>query len=419
LSVTSGRPTDLRALNERRVLEIVLREGPISRAQLARETGLSKPTVSLALARLEDAGLLLEVGRTSGGRGATALLYDLDPSSGRVLAIDVGRRWVRMVLADIAGQTLSRRNERTGAPNARALPTQIGSIARELAASAGVPLSGLTTVTLGTPGVIQADGDHVELAPSLPGLQSRGAIDRLHDELGGVPLRVENDVNLAALAELASGHGTTSDDFVFVSVGTGVGMALVLGGRLRRGVTGTAGEIGYLPVPAAAVPRRGKGPFESAVDAHAFVHAAREQGLTVTRAEQVVALARAGDAVAVEVVRREGELLGLGIAAVTAVLDPGLVVLGGGLGLGAGDLLTTPIRDVLTARSPAAPRVVTSQLSDDVVLRGALAAGLIDAQDRVFGGVTGHDGTASPSERAQHTGTRITGPHLAALLEAQ
>ena len=102
-------------MNERSVLEIVLREGAISRAELARATGLSKPTISLALSRLEEAGLLREVGRTSGNRGATALLYDLDPSSGHVLAIDVGRRWVRMVLADIAGRTRARRNERTAA----------------------------------------------------------------------------------------------------------------------------------------------------------------------------------------------------------------------------------------------------------------------------------------------------------------
>ena len=129
-----------------------------------------------------------------------------------------------------------------------------------------------------------------------PGLQTRGAIDRLRDELGGAPLRLENDVNLAALAELANGHGTEHDDFVFVSVGTGVGMALVLGGELRRGASGTAGEIGFLPLPTGAPARRGLGMFESGVDAYAFVRAAKERGLKVTRAEQVVALAREGNA---------------------------------------------------------------------------------------------------------------------------
>ncbi|MDQ1628612.1 MAG: hypothetical protein QOI54_2356 [Actinomycetota bacterium] len=415
-----GRPTHLRGLNERRVLEAVLRAGAISRAQLSRETGLSKPTISLALVRLEEAGLLREVGRTSGGRGATALLYDLDPRSGHVLAIDVGRRWVRVVLADIAGRTLARRNERTGPRSASALPGQLGGLVRELVRQAGIGLGDLTAVTLGSPGVMQADGDHLALAPNIPGLQRPGILDLLRDELGGAPLAVENDVNLAALAELANGHGTESDDFVFVSVGTGVGMALVLGGRLRRGVTGTAGEIGYLPFPLeAAAGRRGRATFEEAVNAAAFVRAAKQRGLPVTRAEQVVAMAREGDQRARAVLRREGELLGLGVAAVTAVLDPGLVVLGGGLGSGAGDLLVDPVADVLEERAPATPRVVTSALSDDAVLRGALAASLLAAHDQVFGDATGHAGTTSATERAHHTGTRITGPHLAALQEAQ
>ncbi|MDQ1614066.1 MAG: hypothetical protein QOJ60_5 [Actinomycetota bacterium] len=419
MSDQTGRPTHLRAMNERRVLEVVLQEGAISRAQLARRTGLSKPTISLALVRLEDAGLLREVGRTSGGRGATALLYDLDPRSGHVLAIDVGRRWVRAVLADVGGRTLSRRNERTRARGAEGLIGQLGAIARGLAAESGVELEQIRAATFGTPGVVRDDGDRMKLAPSLPGLQRAGALERLGDELAGVPLRVENDVNLAALAELASGHGIDNDDFVFVSIGTGVGMALVLGGELRRGVTGAAGEIGYLPLPDLDGPSRGRGSFERSVAADAFLRSALDHGLTARTAEGVVALAREGDPAAREVMAIEGALLGRGIAAVASVVDPGLVVLGGGLGSGAGDLLAPTIAETLRRLSPCTPAVVTSALNEDAVLRGALAASLLDAHDRLFGDVTGHDGTSSATERAQHTGTRITGPHLAAILEAQ
>src|SRR5437867_1651874 len=94
-SVAAGTPRLLRAINERLALELIQRLGPMSRAELARRSGLSKPTVSLALARLEGAGLVREVGRTTGGKGATALLYDLDPGAGSVLGIDVGRAWIR------------------------------------------------------------------------------------------------------------------------------------------------------------------------------------------------------------------------------------------------------------------------------------------------------------------------------------
>jgi predicted NBD/HSP70 family sugar kinase len=138
----------------------------------------------------------------------------------------------------------------------------------------------------------------------------------------------------------------------------------------------------------------------------------------VRTAEEVVDLAREGNRSAQAVVHEEAVLIGRGVAAVTAVVDPGLVVLGGGLGRGAGDLLAPVIADTLRSLSPATPAVVTSALGEDVVLRGALAASLLDAHDRVFGDFTGYDGTSSATERAQHTGTRITGLHLAALLEA-
>jgi predicted NBD/HSP70 family sugar kinase len=418
LSQAPGRPTHLRAMNERRVLEVVLQEGAISRAQLSRQTGLSKPTISQALARLEEAGLLRAVGRTSGGRGATALLYDLDPRSGHVIAIDVGRRWARGVLADIGGRSLVGRSEPTRSRSSEGLVQQLARIARELVNDAGVDLAQIRAITLGTPGVVRAEGDRVKLAPSLPGLQRHGALERLGAEFGGAPLRVENDVNLAALAELASGHGIDNDDFVFVSVGTGVGMALVLGGELRRGVTGAAGEIGYLPLPDPAPPSRGRGSFELTVAADAFLRQAQQRGLAGRTAEEVVDLAREGNRSAQAVVHEEAVLIGRGVAAVTAVVDPGLVVLGGGLGRGAGDLLAPVIADTLRSLSPATPAVVTSALGEDVVLRGALAASLLDAHDRVFGDFTGYDGTSSATERAQHTGTRITGLHLAALLEA-
>src|SRR5580765_2859298 len=96
--------TDLGALNARRLADAIVASGAISRAQLARDTGLSKPTVSIALARLESAGLVREVGRTQGGRGATALLYDLAPDVGLSLALDVGRRWVRSRVCGLAGR---------------------------------------------------------------------------------------------------------------------------------------------------------------------------------------------------------------------------------------------------------------------------------------------------------------------------
>jgi predicted NBD/HSP70 family sugar kinase len=429
-----GTPAQLRAMNERRVLDLVLRTGAISRAQIARETGLSKPTVSLALARLEQAGLLREVGRTSGGRGATALLYDLDPTAGYALALDVGGQWVRGVLADLGGRVLARREERTHGRSAAALVGQLGTTARQLAEDVGVEPTDVVAATLGSPGVVLPNGDHIRLAPSLPGLQQRGVVERLHAELG-LDLRIENDVNLAAMAELALGWGRDVNDFVYLFIGTGVGLALMLNGSLRRGATGAAGEIGFLPLPAGAAAGTGRQPvddpvepsavrrrgaFESSVAADAIVRAARREGLASIRtARQVGEAARAGDPAARRVVEREAELLAVGVAAVTAVLDPGLVVLGGGVGLGFADLLVDPLTRALRRNTPVHPRVVVSRVGADAVLQGALASAVINAQDAVFGRVTWQADPAGVAERAYHAGMRIAGPHPPASEEEQ
>src|SRR5215475_7120152 len=432
-----GTPAQLRAMNERRVLDLVLRTGAISRAQIARETGLSKPIVSLALARLEEAGLLREVGRTSGGRGATALLYDLDPTAGYALALDAGGQWVRGVLADLGGRVLARREERTLGGDAAALVGQLGAAARGLAGDVGVHLADVVAATLGSPGVMLPSGDHIRLAPSLPGLGQRGVVEQLRTELG-LDLRIENDVNLAAMAELALGWGRETDDFVYLFVGTGVGLALVLNGSLRRGATGAAGEIGYLPLPVgpvspapagaveppgervepSAVQRRGA--FESSVAADAVVRAARREGLdSVRTAQQVGAAARAGHPAALRVIAREAELLALGLAAVTAVVDPGLVVLGGGVGLGFADLLVDPLTRALRRMTPVHPRVVPSRVGADAVLQGPLATAVITAQDAVFGRATWHADTACVAVRAHHAGMRIAGPQRPASEEEQ
>src|SRR4051794_4466120 len=198
--------TDLGARNARRIAEAILDGGAVSRAQLARVTGLSKPTVSTAIATLEADGLVREVGRTSGHPGASAVLYDVAPAAGTALAIDMGRRLVRACVTDLAGRRLAKLTEPTRGTGAAVLAAQLVDLATRLLAEPGVPPGSLTAATLGAPGVVAPDGSRVRLAPSLPGLQRGGPVSALSEALG---LRVDlaNDVNLAATAELAFGHG--------------------------------------------------------------------------------------------------------------------------------------------------------------------------------------------------------------------
>jgi predicted NBD/HSP70 family sugar kinase len=385
-SITVGTPSLLRAINERTVLDLIHRQGPLSRAQVARVSGLSKPTVSLTLSGLLDARLVREVGRQRGERGPSALLYELNPAAGWVVGLDVGRRWVRAAIADIAGTIVARRDERAKVTSAKALIGQIGGIARRLAADAGVQWSQVTHAALGSPGVFDPVHGYVAMAPNLPGWGRSGIVEAVREELG-TNVNFENDVNLAALAERADGLGRNVESFVFLSVGTGVGMALVIDGRLYRGAHGAAGEIAYMPLgmgdPHDPANRR-RGAFEESAAAAGVVRIARALGMRPPLTpERIFTAARRGHAVALRVVEAEAARLALAIATITPVIDPEMVILGGGIGRN-GDLLLEPIERELKQLLPFRPKVAVSALGEDAVLRGAVTTALEVARERVF-----------------------------------
>jgi predicted NBD/HSP70 family sugar kinase len=313
------------------------------------------------------------------------VLYELNPEAGWVAGIDVGRRWVRAAIADITGTIVARRHERARVSSARALIGQIGAMARGLAGDAGVGWDQVVHTTVGSPGVFEPTRGAVTLAPNLPGWGRQGLVEALLGELGP-RVGVENDVNLAAVGEQWKGLGRGVRDFGFLSIGTGVGMGLVLGGELYRGSRGAAGEVGYLPVggdPHDPHVRR-RGAFEEVTNAAGVVRTAREAGMTgPLTPKKVFALARRGDPTACEVVATEARRLALGLAVVVAVVDLELVVLGGGIG-GNADLLLEPLERELRALSPLRPRLAAAALGEDAVLQGAVATALAAAQDWLF-----------------------------------
>ena len=367
----------LRSSNERLLLER-LRTAPASRAQLARETGLSKPTVSSALASLEAAGLVREAGHHTPERGRAAVLYTPDPSAGYALGIDIGRAWLRVALADLDGTVVARTDVRNRARSSAAMADLVVATAHRLVADSAVPAGDVVHAVVGTPGVYDPAARRVRYALHLPGWGRAGLFDRMRDELG-VPLAVHNDANLAAVGEHAFGVGAGSRLFVYVMIGTGLGMGIVADGRPFTGASGAAGEIGFLPW-------NGREPdtLEDAVSGDAVVRAARALGMTGTlTAKSVFESARAGEAAAVAAVRQEGERLAHTVAAVAAVLDPELVVLGGGVGHSA-DLLLRTVGDTLRRLTPLRPKVAASALGEDAVLLGAVATALGTARDVVF-----------------------------------
>ena len=368
------------------MLESVRRIGPVSRAQIARETALSKPTVSQALAALLDGGLVREAGRTSGGKGPTAVLYELNPQAGWVVGIDVGRDWVRAAIADVTGQFVARRDERARVKSAAALISQIGAMAHGLAADAGIKWRQVTFATVGSPGVFEPDRGQVALAYALPGWGRQGLVELVQRELG-TKIAFENDVNLAALGEQWVGLGKGVSDFVYLHLGTGVGMGLVLNGELYRGSAGAAGAVGDLPLAETDIrdpSSRRRGALDAAASASGVVTDARDLGMSPPlTAKRVFDEARRGDRKAKRVVAHEVHRIALTIAAVSSVLDPELVILGGGIGSN-GDLLLEPVECELHALSPFRPRLEVSALRQEATLYGSVSMALQAAQDQLF-----------------------------------
>jgi predicted NBD/HSP70 family sugar kinase len=366
----------MRTLNEQLLLERMRENAPVSRGELANASGLSKPTVGLALAGLERDALVQHAGRTSGGRGRSAQLYELRRDAGFVLGLDVGREFVRGAVADLGGAVRARESRAARSSSGVARVRELAALADSLLADAGVNGDGaLLQTVVGSPGIVEPDGRALQLAPNLPGWE-RPAVLRDLRRLLGAETTIENDVDAATVAEREHGHGRDVSTFAFVSVGTGIGMGLFLDGKLHRGAHGAAGEIAFLPLADGGLDSREarrRGALESIASSAAVVRAARRAGTPFRSARSVFAAAEAGDDRAREIVAREATVVALALASVIAVVDPELIVLGGGIGRAPG--FAEEVGRELAQRSPVVPDIRPSALGEDAVVDGCIALG--------------------------------------------
>lgn len=381
-----ARPQSIRTMNQQLLLDHIRCGGKVSRAELARESSLSKPTVSVALADLQRKGLVRRSGVRTGVPGPAAILYELDPEAGYALALDVGRQFLRGAIVDFSGALRARASVRAKASSGRGRVAELIRLGSSLVAQAGVNKRAITQTVVGSPGVYDRARDALSLAGALTGWDRPLVLTELRAAFGA-SLVIENDVDAAALAERELGHGRDADSFAFVSVGTGIGMGLVLGGRLHRGAHGVAGEIGYLPLESAessdAEDARKRGGFEAAASAAGIVRAAHRAGMRgPISARQVFAAAERGDPRAVKVVDHEALLVAKAICAVVTVADPQLVVLGGGVGQADGFI--DAVRRELRQLAPVVPDLRVSTLGTDAVVDGCLAAGTERAWELVL-----------------------------------
>src|SRR4051794_2453036 len=379
-----GTPALLRTLNQGALMQQLRDRGPLSRAQLARDTGLSKPTVSQALAELELAGLVRAVGPAAPARGRTAILYEPDPTAGYVVGIDIGRAWIRVAVADLGGSIIARRDSPNRARTGAAVVRTVAREARAAGKGAGIGWERGVPTVVGSPGVFDPSTGRLWHAPNLPDWSKPGLADELRDALTP-STAIDNDANLAAVGERDFGRGRDARSFVYVELGTGLGVGIVIDGEIYRGARGAAGEVGYIPWPGdGASARSERGRLEEATSAAAVVTAAREAGMRgELTAKDVFDAARKGNAKAVHAVDVEADRIALLLATLSAVVDPEFIVLGGGIG-GSADLLRPRVEERLRDLTPLETRVEQSELGQDAIVLGAIATALGTAREIVF-----------------------------------
>jgi predicted NBD/HSP70 family sugar kinase len=378
-------------MNEQLLLEHIRQRGPCSRAELARVSGLSKPTVSLALDNVERAGLVRIAGQRTGVPGRSARLYEIRPDAGLVLGLDIGHEYVRGAIADLSGEIRARQSLRARATSVRGRVAELVGLAGMLCEGAGVSRPAITQTVIGSPGVYDPRRNAMKFTGGLPGWDRPAALTGLRDAFGPL-LVMENDVDAAALAERALGHGRDVEHFAFVHIGSGIGMGLILGGQLLRGAHGVAGEIAFLPLSGGPVSSRlgadehearKRGTLEMAASASGVVRAARGSGMRgPVSARRVFEAAAAGDERAIAVVAEEARLIAQTICAVITVVDPHLIVLGGGIGRAPG--FAEAVAAELEPIAPVMPDIKVSALGTDAVVDGCLSAGTELAWGRVM-----------------------------------
>jgi predicted NBD/HSP70 family sugar kinase len=373
-----------RQLSRRSVFEALLHRSPISRADLAKVTGLSKQTTSEVIDAFEQQGLVRPVGRTSGNVGRTAVLYELSAEGGHVLGIDLGAR-LTVTLADIAGRVLAETDEPTDSRGGAWALEQIARLADRLARDNHTHPSRIRSIVLATPGVVNPRSGAIEMAPNITGLGHLNVVGLLSEKLGS-PVAIENDINLALLGEIWHGCAQNVANVAFLALGTGVGLGLYVNGQLVRGENGAAGEIGYLPIggdPLQAEARL-QGCLEYQVGANGIVRRYREAGGSeLDSAREVFERAQAGDPLATAVIDETARLTGLAAATVVATVDPQLIVLGGSVGARAD--FADRVARVLLRLAPRPVEIRTSTLGKRAGVVGALSVALNKLHDELFG----------------------------------
>jgi len=380
----------LRERNRERVLGVLRERGRVSQAEIARATGLSRTTVHSLMADLKDGGLVQELeGATprSRGGGRPGVQLALKDSSRVALGVDIGHSHVQVAVSDLAHNILAERRCELDVNN-RAAETLDASarLAGEALAAAGADRTHVIGVGVGIPGPVDRERGTTSSATILPGWVGVRIVEAMEERLG-LPVQIENDANLGALAELTWGAGRGCSHFAYVKAATGIGAGLVIDGRLLRGASGTAGEIGHTTLDeAGALCYCGnRGCLETVASGPAIIQLltrGAEEPLTLS---EVIERAAVGDVRCRRAITDAGREMGVAVAGLCNLINPERVIIGGLLSR-AGNVLLAPLRESLRRHAVEAAaqkvEVVQAVFIERSELLGAVALALRSSEVR-------------------------------------
>lgn len=365
---------NVKNINKLTILDLIrFTPGGISRVEIARRMGLTRAAVTTIVSDLLETGVIREAESIHAHSGRPPIVLEINPSLGYVIGIDFGATHLNLLLTDLSARVVEEFEtdfDIQAGPEAGI--AEADRQVRALTASAGLGLEKILAIGMGVPGPIVSEAGMVVAPPIMPGWDHYPIRDTL-EKLWGLPVSLDNDADLGILGEWAAGAGRGERNLAYIKVGTGIGAGLLLDGQIYRGVTGSAGEIGHLTIdengPLCTCGNHGC--LEAIAGGRAIALQAQEAVLKKQRtqlasiqpvegitAREVATAARRGDLVAQQILVRAGTHIGIAIAGMVNLFNPGLVIIGGGVAQ-TGDILLEPMRQAVQRRSlPAATRVV-------------------------------------------------------------
>jgi predicted NBD/HSP70 family sugar kinase len=374
-----GTPGWLRTRNDRLALTLLLEHGPLTRNRIGELSGLSKPTAAQMVARLETAGLISVVGEASGGRGPNAALYGVRGERVRGVAIDISETVITSTVVDATG-TQYPTVERSLPAHSRSPENDVRGAVSAAVNASGVEAASIRIVCVGVQAAISDAGDNLSFTDTLPGWPEIGARARIEAALG-LDVIIDNDVNLAAIAERSVGSTRGAGSFALLWMGDGLGVSVDLGGNVHRGASGGAGEIGYLSISrdAAAIAPEAED-LTDLMGGHAVADIARRYGATGEHLSELLYGIADNRAALIALAPR----IALGVIPVLAVLDPEVVVLGGPTGRAGGSALAGLVSEQIRGLSRWHPTVVSTAVPAHPVLAGARELLVGEIRDRLL-----------------------------------